>query len=248
MKPGRILVLIVVLVIAALLVWRLAPGLRHRAIDAYQQHAGWTEEARQADPVGFIDYAEKELTADLAALKETRTNLADAKVTVASQLESNRSLLDAAEELAEDFREAYRQAEPSQAYPAEVAGARYGRDDLIQQVRLILLQRRNYEEIIEGFEKADHAVDEKRLQLVTQITGTEAALAALPAKREIARVNQLTGSTDELLKQVNELIGENERILAESPVRTVEELVRREPEPAGTGQDVDAMAFLEAES
>jgi hypothetical protein len=63
---------------------------------------------------------------------------------------------------------------------------------------------------------------------------------------DIARVNELTANTAELLGQVKELLDENEEVLSGSPVRTVEELVASAGGEAEDAGDVDVQAFLEA--
>ncbi|MFO8008692.1 MAG: hypothetical protein R6V05_13255 [Candidatus Brocadiia bacterium] len=247
MKVGKLIIVVVVLVVLAFLVWRFMPGIRQRAVSVYREHGGWTEAARQSDPVGFIEYAEEELGDDLAVLEETRVRMAEAEQDLSSELDRYRSLLESADELAAQFREAYRRAEAGDEYPVGVSGADYTEEELVEQVRLILLQRNGYEEIIADMQRAAEKLVEKRQELLTQTSATKAALSSLPAKKEIARVNELTGRTRELFQQVDDLIGQNEEMLAASPVRTVEELLAQEPEAAAetAGADVDARAFLE---
>ncbi len=233
----------VLLIVVGLLIWR-SPGCRQRVSDIYERHGGWTEEARRVDPVGFIEYAERALRADLEALTRTRRDLAAARQAISEELEKNRALLDSAEELAQDFRLAYRAAEAEGSWPTTVRGAHYTRQELIEQVRLILTQREDYSAIIGQLQETSTLAEAKEEQLVSQISLTKAGLATLPSKREIARVNQLTDRTEDLLEQVDDLIGENEQVLSSAPVRTVEELTAR-PEPASKEAAVDVQAFLE---
>jgi hypothetical protein len=244
MRTGKLLIVLIVLFIGIVFIWRFMPGLRQRAVEVYREHGGWTEKARRSDPVGFIEYAERELREDLASLQETTGRMAEARETLSSELERHRSLLTAADELAGRFRAAYQAAGPDGGYPVRVSGADYGEGDLIEQVRLILRQRESYKDIIADMEAATASLKEKQHEVVAQITATKAALSALPAKMEIARVDELTGRTREIFQQIDELIGRNEVLLSEPPVRTVEELLRREVEEP-RGVDVDARAFLE---
>ncbi len=110
------------------------------------------------------------------------------------------------------------------------------------------MQRDNYEQTVSDLQSAAQAAKEKQQQLVVQINNTRAALEALPAKREIARVNQLTASTEELMAQVNDLLEKNTEVLSASPVRTVEQIVREQQAPApaaGAAVDAQVKAFLE---
>jgi phage shock protein A len=248
MKLPRIVGLIVLAVVAVGLVWRLAPGCRQQAQEAYSKYGGWTEKARRADPVGFIDYAENKLTADLDALTQARAGLNDATVKLSDELTRNQDLLKTAEKLAGEFRDAYRSAEASGAWPVKVADRTYSRDEMLEQVRLVLLQRDNYKQTIAELQSAAQAAKDKQQQLAVQFNTTRAALESLPAKREIARVNQLTASTEELMTQVNGLLQENAQALSNSPVRTVEEITREQQAAAPGQKDIDAQvkAFLES--
>jgi phage shock protein A len=247
MKPGRLIAIVVIVVVAGILVWRFLPGLRHRARDAYERYGGWTPEARRADPVGFLEYAEKKLQADLDELKQSRQSLADAARRLEAERQSNENLLASAGKLANSFRAAYQAAESGGSWPVSVAGATYTHEQLVSQVRLVLSQKANYEKVLKEIDKASEAVKTKSEHLVSQINETKATLAILPAKKEIARVNKLTEDIEELLGEVDELLGENEEALAASPIRTVEELTRAKPGTAtpSTSLDADVKAFLE---
>ena len=247
MKLLRTVVILAIAVVIIVVVWRSSPGCRQQAMDAYRKYGGWTEEARKADPVGFIEYAEKKLNEDLASFAEANRSLAGARQTIEDERTRTQDLLEEARQLGAEFRTAYQEAEAASSYPVTVRGRSYSRDDLIAQVRLILVQKDNYEDIAAALDSAAQDVDERAPQLVVQINSTKAALSTLPSRKEIARINKLTGSTEELLAQVNEVIGENEHLLAESPVRTVEELVQAREEPAEAADaSVDVLAFLEA--
>ncbi|NQT94502.1 MAG: hypothetical protein HQ559_17230 [Lentisphaerae bacterium] len=247
MKSARILIVIVLVVFVGLLAWRFLPRFRKEAEDAYQKYGGWTEEARQHDPVRFIDHAEQELTAHLGSLKQARQNMAGALEKIATEIDKTRSLLSSSETLAGEFRSAYRGSEQDGSYPVEVSGSTYGKEQLVEQVRLILMQRKNYKLVITELESAAETAKTRAQDLLTHITNTEASLASLPAKREIARLNELTGDMSELLEQVNELIGSNKQLLDESPIRTVEQLVAAGETAAPERVDTDVMAFLEGE-
>jgi hypothetical protein len=249
-KPTRLIALIVLVAVCGLLVWHYMPGCRQVATDAYRKYGGWTEDARRDDPVGFIEYAQERLEENLTAFASAQANLAGARQTIADELARMETNLAAADELAVQFRDAYRGAEEGDGYPVTVAGRDYERQELINQVGVILRQKADYEGLIDDLGEERRQVEEKDGELAVQITDTKAALATLPSKKEIARINELTGDTQDLLEQVNALIGENEGLLTPSPVRTVEELVRarqQETEGGGARSTADAHAFLEGE-
>jgi len=244
MKVKSIIVIVVVL-IAGIAVWKFSPGLRTRARAAAGKVGQWSEEDRQADPVGFIDYAEGRLEKHLAALKNGRINIKNGLVRIETEITKSQELFDKATELAAMFRETFQKAEKETAFPVSVAGSSYSRQELIEQVRLVLLQRTNYTKAMEGLASAAKAARTADVSLLRQVTDTQAALASLPAKREIVRANQLAGNVQELLSQIDALIDRNDTVLEDAPVRTVEELMAGAAAAVVEPKvDVDVMAFL----
>ena len=234
-------------IVIGFVLWHQLPGLRTRIQGTFDKAATWSEEARQKDPLGFIDYAEGRLQKHLASLKSGRSNIRSGVERIAAETERNQSLLAKAEELGSVFRTAFVAAENSKNFPVAVAGSPYSRPELIEQVRLVLLQRGNYDSAITGLAAAKVAAQNADIKLLRQLTVTQAALAALPAKKEIVRVNQLAGEVQTLLAQIDALIDENETVLEGTPVRTVEELLGS-VESTQPSDDVDVMAFLKGAS
>lgn len=249
MKGTRAVVLLIGIVVGLVVIWQFMPGVRQKARDAYHTYGGWTEDARRADPVGFIEYAEQKLRDDLAQLESSRTNLARLQETIGEKRSETLELMASADTLAEGFRDAYRGADAADAWPVNVSGKSYTREQLREQVALILLQRRNYEQLVAELDGAGEAIKTNVQKVVAQTAATKATLEILPAKREIARVQELTKDIESTLGKVDALMGENDDVLTGSPVRTVEELVRARTQAADADASIDAQvdAFLEGE-
>lgn len=233
--------IIIVLILIGLVVWGIIvyfPGLREKGESAYRQFGGWTEEARRSNPVGFIDHAMDRLQEDLKAMETSQLRLSEVSADLKLRLERTRQLERQAGQLAGEFRAAYRQAEDGAGYPVRISGQNYSREALRDQVELLLNQRRQYEQLIQELEASQARIEERQQQLVLQIPETRAALEMLPAKREIARVEEITGGTRQLLEEVNAVMNTNQEVLEKSPVRTVEELLNYQE----TGGDASSMS------
>lgn len=244
--------LAVVVAVVGLVIWAVftfSPALREKTEDVYRKYGGWTEQARQADPVGFIDHAMDRLARDIEAMEASRVRLAEVATNLETRLAETTALRAQADELAQEFRAAYREAEAGAGFPVTISGQAYDRQSLRDQVELILTQRRQYAGLIEELSAAQALVAKRQRQLALQIPETQAALEMLPAKREVARVDELTGGAMQLLDEVNGVLNTNQQVLEGSPVRTVEELVRsRQAEaegPAGAVTADEVTRFLE---
>lgn len=232
-------------VVVGWLAWTQLPGLRTKVSGKVDEYGGWTEEARRDDPVGFLTYAEEKLGKDIESFRESRGTLAEAKANAEAERARNTGLLEAADELAGGFREAYRAADAAGSWPVEVQGASYSREALIEQVESILGERASYAKVIGIYANVIVSADEQRKELRDRIQSSEATLVELRAQKELVRVNKLTAEADELLAQVNALIdGNRETLVALDEPRSVEALLaasREEGEPASSA---GALEFL----
>ena len=245
----KFLAILVVLGIIGLVVFEFFPGLREQGKQLYRKYGGWTQEARKADPVGFIEHAIGRLEKDLNTLQETRTRLGNVLENLDNKERQTEKLLDNATKLAKRFREAYQRAEEGGGYPTEVSGQAYDRSELKDQVRLILLQRQQYGRLLKDLGEAKASATKHRQNLGLQISKTRASLSTLPAKREVARLKEISSDTESLLDQVDNVMASNEEVLEHSPVRTVEELTAAEEKSDGKQASanegsVDVEAFL----
>jgi len=242
-------VMIVAAVAVAVWAWKRLPGVRTKVESAVEEYGGWTPEARQADPVGFIEYAQGRLQTDLTSFEDGLRSLEDVRNKSETRLRDNRELVATSDSLARSFRDAYRWGE-TDGYPVQVSGQAYDREQLVDQVRLILAQLSSYETIVVDYEEVLLAVKERHADLSVRIPYTRAMLETLDAKKELALLREQTAATDKLLMELEEVLGENKKTLdvLDTPVRTVEELIdaSRSGAPVTTSSGPDPLAFLEA--
>ncbi|MBM4048652.1 MAG: hypothetical protein FJ279_26415 [Planctomycetes bacterium] len=223
------------------------PGVWTRLERQVTEVVGWTEDARQTDPVGFVVFAERKLGSDLAAMEAARRALAAEIGQVLEEYRQQEALGRQSRALAEEFRTAYQEAEATGGFPIEVRQAAYTAEQVRTQVSLLLAEADGYEAAAARLETVRQEAEASLQSLLVQINRSEADLAALAAQRELLRVRQLSHEGEYLLAQVNGLLDENARVLQASPVRPVRELlaaVDRERPGASDRRRVEA--FLAA--
>ena len=227
------------------------PGLVSRAGDVAESVVGWTDQARKDDPVGYIEYAEGELTTNLDRFREARGKLDMAGELAAQKLEEYGGLHLASIELSEIVRETFQAAEGDTSgagFPVMLQGKEYGREQLITQAQKILHERDLYADATSRFEGIIVDLEFEADNLETRIHTTEARLQELKVKKDIVAIQQITAEVDDLFAKIDELLGENRDAIEDinDPVRSVEELLQA----AGSAdQDADptsdVMLFLE---
>ena len=202
-----------------------SPAMRTYVYQQWAGLCGWTEEARQADPVGFASYAERRLKHDLQVMEKTRTELAAEVGQLSRKIREQQALGDQARHLAEEFRTEYQLASTNGGFPIEVRSAAYTEGQAKSQVSMLLAEADGYTQSLDQLTKVRKEAESKIEELVVRINGTETQLAALSTKRELLRARQLTAEGEQLLAQVDELMTGNTQVIQGNPVRSVRELL-----------------------
>lgn len=230
------------------------PGLVNKAKNAAESVAGWTEDARKDDPVGYIDYASKELSANLEKFKAAQGKLVETKAQAQAKNKEYQTKHLAAVQLSEDARELFQAAEKAtdgNGYPVTLLGEQYNRDQLIDQVKGILAERDLYADMTEQFGSVIASLDTEADKLRERVKTTEFHLTKLKAQREIVEIQQMTAEVDGVLAKVDEILGENHQALEyiDEPVRTVDELLKDAASGAAKSKvdetTADVLNFLE---
>jgi chromosome segregation ATPase len=243
----RTFTLLVVLAVGGAAAWAFSPGLRTQMTALWDSQTGWTEAARQDDPVGFSGYAQRKLKQDLAKMDATRRELTAEVGRLSKTAREQSALAEQARRLAEEFRDAYQAAEADDRFPVAVRGAAYTQSQVRSQVSMLLAEAEGYEASLSDLETVRTTAEAKIEELAVRINRTEAQLAALATKRELLRARQLTAAGEELLAQVDELMTGNRQTIDANPVATVRELLARTPaKQEGRATDRKVEEFLTA--
>lgn len=209
----------------------------------YQIHsvAGWTEAARQADPVGFTSHVEATLTRDLRQLEETRRTLHAEVGLLARKYQEQTALRQQALTMADEFKAAWQRHQ----FPVTIRHAAYTESELLSQVRTLQAEADGYHSNVSQL--SDVKIEaEKRLEEITvRIEKTRSDLAAVTTQRELLRTRQLTEDGQRLLAQVDELLHGNRVAIENSnPVRSVRELLASTPVPHRDSSADRVLRFL----
>lgn len=227
------------------------PGVKAKIDTFTEKHTGWTEEARRNDPVGYIDYALGKLGENLDKFQAAKQELAQAKLDAKQKLEEYDGKHSAAVTLSEEARDIYQAAEEAGGYPVQLLSKSYTKDELVNQVQLILAERDTYASSIEKFKEVIAMLEKTQANLTTRITTTQGSITELKAQREVVKIQKLTSEADALLAKVDDILGKNEEALSilDDPVRSVEDLLKAgteseegEPVEAATAE---ALQFLQ---
>jgi hypothetical protein len=238
---------LVVVAAGALGLSKFAPGLWTHVDRKLAQVAGWTEDARQNDPEGFLNHVEQKLRGDREAMEQSRRELAAETGRLAEVLREQEALQADAQRLAQEFRDQYQEAAAEDGFPIEVRGAAYTEAQAKAQVSLLLAQAQGFAENLAKLRKAKDDAESQIQTYVVKLEATEAQLAMLPAQRELLRARRLSSAGEQLLAQLDELFDENARVIQGNPVRSVQELLAASPDGGKKPASEEAVAAFLAE-
>ena len=210
---------VLTVVLAGTAYWS-SPAVRAVFGGQVDQYLGWTESARQADPVGFINHVEGKLKEDVGKFQQIRRTLSGELHELTKKEQEQRALLADAEMYASEFRTAYQDGQ----FPVEVRHAAYTEESLRSQVGTTLAEIDAYNENIQRLTQVRQDAEAKIEELVVRIDKTEAQLAAISTQRELLKVRDLTTSGSQLLSQIDDLFNQNQVVITSNPVRSVREL------------------------
>jgi len=199
-------------------------SLRSRVTQQIDGLTQWTAADREADPVGFADYARECLKQDLTVMQQTRRELSAEVGSLADELRAQQARHDQAVRMADEFRVAYQEASADDSFPIELRGAAYTQAQVKSQVSLLLAETDGFAASLTDLQDVQQQAEAQVKELAVRISSTESQLAMLSTEREMLKARLLTVEGDELMAQMDELMTGNQRLIDGNPVRTVAEL------------------------
>ena len=228
--------------LAAVGVWKFAPSVQTAMDTQLDRYFGWTEEARQANPVEFVNHVSQTLGDDLEAMRTARRHLYAELALLGGKDREMRGNRQFALQQAEDFRAALQRAE----FPVALCDGVYPSGESVTfQISQLLAEIDGYDQTLAEIEELNAEAKTKLSNLTVQINSTEAQITMTGVKRELLAARELTESGQQMLLAVNGLLNRNHRVVKENPVRSVEELLAAaKARPGSTVSDARMRAFL----
>lgn len=225
--------------------YSLSPATRSVVQSESRNLFGWTETARQADPVGFTRHVEDRLRSDLNELQSSRRTLAMEVAELARKHREQTALLVEARRLAGEFQAAWRTG----MFPVSIRNAAYTADDVQSQTSSLLAEIDGFTQTVARLEKVRKEAEAKLEEMTVRLNRTESELATIGAQRELLRSRVLSESGERLLTQVEQLLHGNEQIISDNPVRSVRELLAAAVAPRSEASVTSdrVMSFLTAD-
>ena len=169
-QRGSAMRALLVLIVAGAAVYYFFPGVRTSVNQQVDKIGGWNEEARRADPVGFIDYSIGELQKNIDKFGSVKGDLALAKAKLQKLHDDNTAKLSFSGKQLDEFKSAYKEAVGGKGWPATIAGKPYAEAELKQQVNLLLTQKGSFESVTKQTTSGLEITGKREMEIVGRVT------------------------------------------------------------------------------
>jgi hypothetical protein len=239
-------IVIVALIIGAG-VYFFAPGLWTEAEQAYREKAGWTEEAKRAQPVRYLEYT----------LEQARREHGKIDSYIAEYQSNIRSLTRQRDEavktagfddvLLNEMKGVYKQVETGATnWPVTFREGAYTEQQFMTQLETLLNEKKTHEVVAKKLTVQIQKLIDKLGEIRKARTEYGARITAMEADLAIARANVGTADINRIIEQADDVmayVGATADSFS-TPIRSTKDLMNEMP--SSDAVDADVKAFLES--
>jgi chromosome segregation ATPase len=196
---------------------------------AWENFSQWTPENIAKNPIGYLDFAEKQAKETMTSLKASEISLAQRKAKLDGMKEDADKKIAAGTAALGELKTTYSAAEEASSWPVEWRGEKRTRDFVRSQIKSLFAQVESQKGLVSKITTGLVQLDAQSNKLMEARAQLQRQLAEIGTNREMLRVNQIT---DEIKSQ---LVGINGALQA-----TVASV--------GAGGDLVSLESLTAES
>ena len=245
----NLIVIIVAIAVLLIVIKTYAPGLWTTGQQTIAAHAGWTEEAKKADPVGFLKYSKGNLKSQqdkiggiIKDLEIQHSRLSRESKKVASEQAKYQEVLNRA-------RDIYRKAkqDPENGYPVDFLGAKYKKDEFLTQLKIIKDRNDAAKKQLTAMNKSIASISKSLTEMYAKRAKIQGAIEEIDTNIVIAQANKTSSELQGTISDISEINEEMNIYLGQyesgaMPIRGAEDLIK---ESSDSETDSDLIEFLE---
>ncbi len=261
LKPVQ---LILGLVLAGLLGYALlnhfAPGMAAKARHTLENARQWSEEDKQKDPVGYLEYTRQRLRGQKAALEDILRDLRENQAPLAQHIQERTEELAKTTAFLKEGREVYQHAlkvsETREVEGIKFAGRTYPNLETFKaQLELLFNEKQSAEAMLEKAGQTERRLDEKLYTVMVQRGRVEMALKEIQAQVAIVKASSAVNEMEDLIAAGDSVtagvLAQTDRLVEDyAPIGTTSELLESAQKASasnGGGLNPQFEAFLEEE-
>jgi chromosome segregation ATPase len=230
------------------LTYNFAPGIWSKGEVLYRRYAGWTPEARKANPVRYLKYSRVKLEQDIEKLQNIIKDLEEQIRHVereGSKLAKDQGQYD---ELLNRAKHLYLTAEASSgnAYPVRFAGAAYKRDEFITQMKILFRKNKIANEQLNDMKNVLDTIHNTLAETHTKYDEAKGALEVIGTSIIIAEANAASEQVRNTINNISNVQQDIDVYIGKfasdkRPIRSPEEILGKESK---SGMEDDFQKYL----
>ena len=122
---------------------------------AIEDATSWSNEAIQKNPVGYLQYQERNLAKNRQTVSDQINRVGLDKATISISLNKQKQNLGRVDELLSLAKSIYAKSEVNNSWPVRFAGKSYDKDEFVTQVEVMLNEKSLLSSTIEAMKKAE---------------------------------------------------------------------------------------------
>ena len=222
MKKVSIFLLVLAVIVVAYFVGARG-GIRSAfkaSVEKVTASGNWTPERRLKDPVGYSQFVEARLRADVATYDKLRADLDKSSYDLSRQIDEKEKTLASKAALLDAFLGALDKGK----FPVEIYGSTYDESQLKTQIYSINQELEFGRKGVDEFKKAREQANAEVGRLIKTIDEYNNQLATIETNRNVFLSKQKTAETSRLVDDMSEAF-EGAVAFSESGLRSIDEIL-----------------------
>ncbi|MFW5724536.1 MAG: hypothetical protein ACOCYP_02680 [Planctomycetota bacterium] len=204
------IVIIVGLVVVALLAfgvfYLVSDPFSTKVDDAISGATEWTPENIQANPVGYLSWASKQVAGTEQKLKASQLSLTTKRNQARRKLEKAEAEMSTYQAFLDEAKESYRAAKTADTWPVTVRSKQLDEADLKRLVVDANSKHQNQKEMHAAFTRTLGIIETKLSELAAKLTEVQKMKNKLETDLEVAKTNQTVAGLDDIDDRVGAII------------------------------------------
>lgn len=198
-----------------------------------EEVTSWTPKNIESDPEGYLTHAKSQINSALTALQSAKIELAQKKAKTTALLVEQAADRDAVESVFNELRSAYKAAEESSSWPAEVNGTIIPEGALRDQIIEAHSRLKSLNEQTDLVAQAKDRLDARERELTNRENDLNRTLRKIDADLEIVRTTETLESLDAITVDLASLEAVSSVLAAQPEEGSLDSMIESRKAEAG---------------
>lgn len=165
---------------------------RTKMNEAYKDFAQWTPENIAKDPVNYLNFCEEQTKGAVLKLKASEIAIASKRAQIEGMLEDNKSKVDTGTKALAELKDAYKKADPANAFPIAWRGTSLDKEQSKRQILKLAGEIKSKSDLLGKLAAAVEQLKAQSGKVQEARDKAQDQLTQIATSREMLKVQQIT--------------------------------------------------------